>query len=223
MNGIGVVALAMISITAACGPGEIRYDIDASLDQRPIVEQLPLAMGVYYSPEFRGYEHRSVEYIGGLEYHFVYQLGPANVALFDQILPGMFRAVVPLKTWPTLSMSNAGLSAVLIPEIENVFIRSSHNISDRGPFPVNVTYRFTLYGLVGDKLASWAVSGSTTYEISPGLDIQAQDKKKLAIRDALRNAAAKLVIEFATQPDVQRWLEEKGASTNSAKSRRQKL
>ena len=186
---MAIVALAMISITAACGPSELRYDIDASLDQRPIVEQLPLAMGVYYSPEFREYEHRSVENISGFEWHFVYHLGPANVALFDQILPGMFREVVLLKTWPTLSVGSAGLSAVLIPEIESVFIRSSHNVSDRGPFPVNVTYRFTLYELVGDKLASWAVSGSTTYEISPGLDFQAQDKKKLAIRDALRNAA----------------------------------
>jgi hypothetical protein len=222
MNGIGVVALAMISITAACGPGEIRYDIDASLDQRPIVEQLPVAMGIYYSPEFRGYEHRSVEYIRGLEFHFIYSLGPASVALFDQVLPGMFRAVVPLKTWPSLSVGGAGLSAVLIPEIESVFIRSQHNDSDLGPFPVNVTYRFTLYGLVGDKLASWVVSGSTTYELSPVLDFQAQDKKKLAIRDALRNAAAKFVIEFPNQPDVQRWLEEKGTTTNSAKSRRQK-
>lgn len=207
LNGFIYVFLALS--LAACGPNEFRYDIDASLDQRPVVEQLPIKIGVYYSPEFSTYEQRT-RAPGHVEFYFIYQLGDASVALFDQALDGLFQEVVHIKTWPLPVADSVGFSAVIIPKVETVSVRSQPSMSVLGPFPVRISYRVSLHSPTGDEIANWVVSGSTAYEVSPGFDFGAQAKKKLAIRSALRDAGAKFVIGFRNQPDVKRWLHRQG-------------
>lgn len=71
------------------------------------------------------------------------------------------------------------------------------------------------------KIAAWVVSGSTSYELSPGINFDAQAKKRLAVRDALQDAGAKFIIEFRNQPDVRRWLNRQDTPPSAAEPKGQ--
>jgi hypothetical protein len=62
-------------------------------DPLPEGTQVPVAVGVYYSAEFRTYQHTGVK--GD---RWVFPLGPASVTLFDQVFPRVFASTKPSST-----------------------------------------------------------------------------------------------------------------------------
>lgn len=207
------LGMSLPFLLAGCGPATIEYKIDAALDQTPAIEPLPIAIGVYYPPEFRTYTH--VQSFVSLRISIKYPLGAQNVALFDQALAGMFREVVPLKTWPLEATKEVGFSRVIIPEVEHVSVQTRADASEMGPFPAKVTYRISLHMPTGRKVASWPVSGTSEFMLSGAPDFDAQKKKQLALRDSMRNAVANFVIHFDKQPAVKNWLSEQGIVADS--------
>jgi hypothetical protein len=75
--------------------------IEPVLARRPLVEPLPLSVGVYFSPEFRVYRNKCETFLCK-----EYDLGPPSVALFETVLAGVFENTVVLDAMPPLNRRN---------------------------------------------------------------------------------------------------------------------
>ena len=188
-----VCALAsavLIGLAAGgCGTTYKDYEIDPGTvyDGDPLVEALPLTVGVYYGPAFRIYES-SIKRSGPSwvdRYHL--RPGPSSVALFDRIFEAQFTEVHYVDRTPPLEAGAPELDAVI-----EVAIRSVRLMS--------VGYDLTLYAPTGREIAKFDVSSSIYYEHT-NEEIVAR-----ALRVAMRNAVARFLVDLPDHPDVHAWL-----------------
>jgi len=176
-------------------------DVPPAIDHPPAVTPLPIAMGVYYPPEFRT-ARCSVKYLTGflkpLEEAMMQPwsrtviIGPAQVAAFDLMWPAMFKSVVPLESPPSANAASGLAGAITVALDDCSLANSSGQISH-----VSITYRFTLTSASGDIKATWSVIGFTTGVEHGGSGPYLQE--------ALRNAVAKFVAGFDTEPALAAW------------------
>ena len=133
-----LAAMAAAVFMTACGTSETDYQIDpgAVLGAKPLIEPLPLTVGVYYGPEFRNFEtvqtrrdHNSID-----RYHL--RLGRPSMALFNLAFGALFAKTVALSTAPPWGDGEPGLQAAIAPRIESASFSS-------------VSYAFTLTGANG--------------------------------------------------------------------------
>jgi hypothetical protein len=155
MNRSFVFLLAVVSISASlCFGCSFKHTlkINPSLEHLPEVAREPCSVGVYYSPDFRTYEHRRV--FGS--HLYIAPLGEASVAMFDRIFPMVFEKVVPVADLPPFLDKQDDIVAIIEPRIEAFHFRFDfEKYSDR----CSVTYRFTVYTLQGVPVSSWTVKG----------------------------------------------------------------
>jgi len=194
---IGGFALSAAAIISGCTM-TMTFPLEATIDRPPSVTPVPLAVGVYYSPEFRAYEHVRVRQ----KMRFVAPFGQASVALFDRVLPMIFEGVVPVASPPPLGEGGPKLAAVIEPKIE-AFDFDWPVVLAFGAYTAEVTYRFTLYSPEGNPFASWTVRGD-------GNPVGLQAGVPKAIDLAMEDAAKKFMAGFRDVPEVRRWLRQAG-------------
>lgn len=158
--------------------------VEPVLERPPLVESLPLTVGIYFSPEFRTYRGSQC----GFLYCNEYDLGPQSVALFEIIAAGLFDKVRAIDSMPSTD-SNLNVAGILAPTIADFDVGNQQ-----------ITYRVTLYSPAGSEIGAWEVNGFTIHPFLPGT------RTRLAMRDA----AAKFVKGFRKEPVVMRWLEDAG-------------
>jgi len=141
-----IVAMLLASCT-------FTVPIETTLDPPTKGAKVPLAVGIYYSVDFRTYEYVSTH--GGDRW--IFPLGPASVTLFDQVFPRVFASTRAVQSRPPLPTGDGALAAVIEPKIEAFDYRLAAFIG--GTVSVEITYRFTLYSPRGDPIASWFVKG----------------------------------------------------------------
>ena len=90
--------LLLLSLAALAGCTHA-IPLKPALDRPAGVQQVPLAVGVYYSAEFREYRHVGSRM--GDQWDFA--LGPASVKLLDAALPMIFESIVPVPGKPPLA------------------------------------------------------------------------------------------------------------------------
>ena len=172
-----------MSITAVLGSGcsmTTNFKVKPSLEPLPSVTKVPIAVGVYYSPDFRIYEHRR-SISGGW---FVVPMGKASVEMFDGIFPVVFNNVVPVADLPPFTEARTDIVAVIEPRIEAFHFRTTlEKDTERN----SVTYRFTVYTLEGVPLSSWTVRGKGA--------LKSRVITK-SINDNMRNASIKFIESF---------------------------
>ena len=119
----------------------------------PVVERLPLTVGVYYDQELRGYEH---EKYGGSRWPYVYRLGPASVAMFNDILPKMFKEVVAVGAIPPSPSTRRKILGILAPRIEYVYAQIAGD-----SLSAQIEFVVMLYSPAGVKLGELGLSSSS--------------------------------------------------------------
>src|SRR3989304_2646163 len=148
INPLGPIGGA--ALLSACAHA---IPLQATLERPPTVRQVPLAVGVFYSQEFRDYMHSN--WRGGDRWDF--PLGQASVKLFGQALPILFESVVPVSGRSPLPEGGAKLAAVIEPKIE-AFDFSLPSLQT-GTYTAEISYRVTLHSPEDLALASWTVKG----------------------------------------------------------------
>jgi hypothetical protein len=85
-------ALAGLCLGALSACSATKLETKAQLPP-PLIEQLPVRVGIHYSKEFSEYVHRETR--GTIDYEVT--LGPAHVTNLNWLLQAMFRELVPVE------------------------------------------------------------------------------------------------------------------------------
>ena len=173
----------------------------------PVLEKLPLTLGVYYDPEFRNHEFFD-EATSREETDWLVRTGEAQVQMYNTLLPGMFEKVVMLNELPRRerveSVADEGVDAVLVPHVAELQY-SIPNHTKINVFEIWMRYRYELYAPDGELLADWTM---TSYGKTPTAFLQsAEAAVNLAAVVALRDAGANFAMNFTSVPEVKLWME----------------
>ncbi len=194
-----LLAVAASSCLASCGGSQV---IVESTFPRPLIEPLPVSMGVVIPDEL---------------YNFIYTedipdqslwtiaLGDANVAMLAPLFEGMFRETRDLQS---LAGADATLDGVIEPKLEK--FEFDVPTGERDEFvEVWLQYQITVYEPDGGTVIQWPVSGYGKSELLR----DAEDAVQRAAIVAMREAGATIATKFSDQPQVRQWLGSIGNAT----------
>ena len=198
---LALAALALV-LLSACGPA--RVDVEGNFPA-PLMEPLPLTIGVWYPEEFANHEFFD-EAKSREESGWIVKTGQAQVQMWDTLLDGMFYQLVHMKGRPGPNQMNQVVDAVLVPHVEELqyAIPAHTNIK---VYEIWMRYRFEMLTTGGMPIAEWTM---TSYGKTPTAFMQSDEGAvNLAAVMALRDAGANFATNFTRVPAVQDWLQEK--------------
>ena len=185
---IAALCLALLSACTAT-----RLTTQAQLPP-PLIEQLPVRVGVHYSKEFREYVHRETR--GTIEYEI--NLGPAHVTNLDWLLKAMFRDIVPVDDPTRVSGITPPLAFVLEPRFEEYSFLTPKDVAGEA-FIVTIRYLLTLYDGNGARVDSFTLTG---YGREKAHTLASKEPLAIATQRAMRDAGAKVAVELTDQESV---------------------
>jgi len=194
--GRAALLIAAVGVLTGCGGASVAVPTSFPI---PLVEKLPLKMGVYLNPELLAYVHNEKLESSG---NWSINLGDAQQPMFKNLLTGMFdqmEFVADPQSPP------ANLDGVLVPNIEEVqFSIPSQTRSDY--YEVWIRYQFKLYSGDGQLLADWPLTAyGKANERNYGMQSNQQGLQAAALA-ACRDAMAFFTIQFQGVPPVKDWL-----------------
>lgn len=166
----------------------------------PLVEPLPVRMGVLLTEELNNYVHEEEL---PQQSRYTIRLGDANVAMLSPLFSSMFTATERVDALPVEGSAGSAIDGVIEPVLEKFEFEVP--VGERDEFvEVWIQYRLKLYEPGGELVAEWPVSGYGRTEFGGGRT----DALNSAAVIAMREAGATISTEFAAQPAISYWLEE---------------
>jgi hypothetical protein len=192
--------LAAAGVTAAC------EQVLTVPDQfpPPLVETLPLRVGVHYPADYSDYTYTEVS---GGDSKWSIRAGAANVAMFDSVCQRLFRETVRLDALPAAGAAT-GYDAYIEPSID-AFEFATPRQSGTSQYSVWIRYRLKVYDREGRLVTTWPVSA---YGQSASAALQPARSLQEATVLAMRDAAATISTGFAKQKAIRRELLEPGTA-----------
>jgi hypothetical protein len=182
------------------------------------VERLPLTAGIYYPAELRDYlstVDRSVE-PGRAFYHDRIPFGLPAVQSIDFALDSLFAKLVELSEWPPVKPSSEVLDLVIVPRIIAL------------EYPAGARLGVTLFTSSGDALDTFEIDGVVANDFWDRVKSRDSNIKNILTlnlppeplfkTEALRNAAAQLVVTLAAHPVMTSMVAEKTRDAATARS-----
>jgi hypothetical protein len=191
----------LLALLAGCGPAEV---VVKGEFPAPTMEKLPLTIGVWYSPEFSNHEFYD-EAKTRKESSWLVKTGQAQVQMWDILLAGMFKRVVPMVERPGPGQMNPTVDAVFIPEVMELQYALPVQTNVK-VYEIWIRYHLQLVTAGGDPIADWTMPA---YGKTPTAFLQSdQSAVNLAAVMALRDAGANFATTFARVPEVKAWLQQ---------------
>jgi len=166
----------------------------------PLVEELPVRVGLIFDEELTGYEYfedipqRST---------WTIQLGSASELMLRGLFDRMFLETRPVEVVPLTSTDLYRLDGVIHSELEK--FEFDVPITGNDEFvEVWMQYRLKLYEPGGTLVTDWPVSGYGKAEL--GNKEEAVNRATIV---AMREVGAAISTRFAAQPQVEYWLQER--------------
>ena len=190
-----LAALVWFAIVAlsACNISFTAEINDAKLTTQPLVEQLPLRVGVYYDDELRNYHKQIID--------DDFFLGPPTIELFDQVLNFMFQEVVLLEESPPSSQIASSIDALIEPKVR-YFRHALH--------ATTLTYDVKFYTPQRSVISTFFPSGRAEYgDFVVGCDLCLAGDRYLgywAAITAMQRAAALFMVQFYESQEIKDWL-----------------
>lgn len=180
------VALPLV-LLAGCGDVQVAAESEVPT---PLIDPLPLTIGIYYSEDFSKYAHAEERW--GVDWKA--ELGPYHVRMADRLFAASFREIVPIKDLATLP-DNPPYVAIIQPRIEQY---SFITPKDTGAsyYAVTIKYRLDVLAPNGAPADSLTFTGYGSFK-SGGMTSTAP--MVLATKAAMRDAAAKFLVQFPEQ------------------------
>lgn len=197
------IAAGLLAVAAMTAGACVRTVPIYGSTPAPLVETLPVSIGVFYNAGFREASHRVERH---RERPWVVEFGAANAELFDDVFRNMFERTVPVEKMPADGSAIAGVDAILEPRLEEYALLTPDD-SGQKYYAASIKYRIHMFAPDGAFIASWPVNAYGKSQWRAFRDRQAlRQASMLAIRDA----AAALALGFDDQQQVKAWLHDKG-------------
>jgi hypothetical protein len=196
-----LAAALLVGLLAGCGPAKVVVEGEFP---PPTMMKLPLTLGVWYDQEFSTHEFFD-EAKSKTESSWLVTTGQAQLEMWNTLLNGMFRQVVPMKGKPGSGQMNPAVDAVLIPQVAELqyAIPAHTNVK---VYEIWIRYRFQLVTTGGEPIAEWTMPA---YGKTPTAFLQSdQAAVNLAAVMALRDAGANFATSFARVPAVKAWMQQ---------------
>jgi len=174
----------------------------------PVVEPLPLAIGIRYPAELAEYVHVEDPM---MDAEWTIRLGEANMKMFRVLFASMFDEIVELEG--TAAGEGAeGVDAIIEPRLEELEFTVPRQ-SGNDQYTVWLRYNLRILSPEGKLIGDWRI---TAYgqEDEGSMGTGAEDSMKEAAITALRDVAASIIIGFTSAPGVQTLLPPKQAPEN---------
>jgi hypothetical protein len=199
--GLGALALVVL---AGCGPVKLIANTNIPT---PLVVKMPIAVALFIPKEFSTYVHNEERW--STDWHV--ELGRAQSDGITRLMNAMFERVVPVDSISAgQAQADSGVRAILEPSVEEFAFVTPRDAGSPF-FAVSIKYRVNIY-LPNGKLAdSW---GFTGYGTAPAQGLSSAPPLQTATALAMRDAGAKLAVEFREQATVRGLLPE-GATADS--------
>jgi hypothetical protein len=202
----GLGALALVAL-AGCGP--VRLIANTNIPT-PLVVKMPIAVALFIPKEFSTYVHNEERW----STDWRVELGKAQSEGITRLMSAMFERVVPVDSVSAgQAHADGGVRAILEPSVEEFAFVTPRDAGSPF-FAVSIKYRVNIY-LPNGKLAdSW---GFTGYGTAPAQGLSSAPPLQAATALAMRDAGAKLAVEFREQATVRGLLPE-GATADTLKA-----
>ncbi len=166
----------------------------------PVVEKIPVNIGIYYSDDFKKFQHEeSIRQHG----NWKVDMGGQNLLFFRNLMTAVFVDVTEVDALPLTGEDLTELDGILVPEIVKYGFLTP-NVSGLKFYSASIHYRMTLYNTQSEKLGEWTIVGYGKSERTLfGTTESLGEATVLAIRDG----GARIAMEMDSQPVVQSWLE----------------
>lgn len=192
VSGRGFSTLGVLLMTLCACTTPVHVD---NAFPRPVVESLPIDVGVYYDESFRQYTHEKEADANSLAWNI--DIGAAHVRLFDQLFRPVFENLIQVDSLQSDSTERP-VSVIIKPSIDEYTLQTPSDTSTEF-YAVEIRYHLAFYTPSGDFIRRWSYygRGSSRSELF-GSDESVQKATVAAMRDA----AAWLIIELTKHPDL---------------------
>ena len=190
--------LSVIFLLTACSAATINI---VGTFPAPLVQKLPLTVGVYYDDAFTNHSFIEINDNTGDD-QYIINSGPSQLELFNTMLPAVFEEVVRLDNLD--SDNNLGrLDAVFVPAIEEFQVGLPQK-TRLNVYEIWVKYNMRLARSNGDYIADWVMTayGKSPEETFQSVDAGVNDAANVALRDL----AASFTLGFRNVPEIKEWL-----------------
>jgi hypothetical protein len=179
---------AALVLIAGCGPVKLIANTNIP---PPLVVKIPIGVALFIPSEFSGYVHKEERW--STDWHV--DLGKAQTDGITRLFSAMFERVVTVDSVNAGTQVPGGVAAILEPSIEEYAFVTPRDAGS--PFyAVSIKYRVNVYLPDGKLADSW---GFTGYGTSPSQGLSSQAPLSTATALAMRDAGAKLAVEFREQ------------------------
>ena len=190
------LTLALAStLLGACAGGSVAVPTGFPV---PLIEKVPLPVGIYLDQALTGYMHSEA-----IEGHgeWKIELGSAQRSMFDNLLEGMF---IGHRFVDRADGRNPDVAGVLVPAIEELqFTLPSQTRTQY--HEVWIRYRFQMLDNQGNALGDWILTAyGKSHKQNHG---SASASLQAAALDACRDAMADFTLRFRSFPGIDAWLQ----------------
>lgn len=195
------LSLSVLALLGGCAGADVA--VQSTRLPVPVVEPLPISVGIHLSDEVRTFAHEEAIRDYGT---FKITVGPTQDLMFNNLAEGLFANHRFLAD--TASRPN-DVNAILVPSIgELQFSIPAQTKSDF--FEVWLSYDFQLLSPDGAPIAQWPMKayGRANARNYGFLEDTENGALQEAARVALRDAMAVFTFKFKRVPGVQQWLQQ---------------
>jgi hypothetical protein len=186
--GARLLAVGMVIGLTACGGVQIKPD--ATLP-KPLVATLPTRVGLVVAGDQRNFTHTETRW--GVDWTIA--LGDGHVHLMREVFKDTFDQVQEFKDLDE-ARAAPGLKAIFEPRIEQYSFVTARETGGRY-YAVTIRYRINVYTPSGEKADSLTLTG---YGNALAKGMSSGKPLERASLAAMRDAAAKFLVQFPDQP-----------------------
>jgi hypothetical protein len=201
-----LLALFLSIGTAGCSTGKVHLE---PLIVRPIVNPLPIAVGIHYADDLRNHECTGDK--GYIAYSWTFALGPPSIETFSTIFTALFENVEMQDTNPNSTSAGDQRDIIELHLTEFTGCQASWPII--GTTVIEIEFKAIIMSVDGEELARWngrgrAGPGDDLHGYPMSLPEAERDHLNALTSVAMRKALVDFVVNFENDPTVRAWAAE---------------
>jgi hypothetical protein len=177
-----------IAVLSACGGVQIRPEPELP---KALIEPIPAKVGVVLPEDMKKFTHKETRW--GVDWEV--ELGQGHEKLVHDLFKSAFRDIQEGDEFEKVKQT-PGLKAIFEPRIEQYSFATARETGGRY-YAVTIRYRVDLFTPAGDKADSYTLTG---YGNALAKGVSSGRPLERASVAAMRDAAAKFLVQFPDQP-----------------------